>query len=262
MKKKIYIDPGHGGDSIGATYKGRKEQDDTLRLAKRVRDYLVKQYEVEVKLSREGDTNPEIIARANEANAWGADYFSSLHRNAFKPNAAKGVENWVYSKVSKTGGTYKKAERLLELVCKATGFVNRGMRLGAPKYADFGVNSLTLMDSCLLEVGFIDSDEDNKTFDAKFEAMAQAIAQGLAEAVGAEKIAPAAPAEPEATDKTLYRVQVGAFHSKENAEAYAAEVRAKGFEAFVTIAGDVDGDGKVTAADARTALRESVGLEG
>lgn len=260
MKKKIYIDPGHGGSSIGATYKGRKEQDDTLRLAKRVRDYLVKQYVVEVKLSREGDTNPEIIARANEANAWGADYFASLHRNAFKPNQAKGVENWVYSKVSKTGATYKKAERILELICKATGFVNRGMRLGAPSYADFGVNSLTLMDSCLLEVGFIDSDEDNKTFDAKFDAMAQAIAQGLAEAVGAEKTAPAAPAAPQ--NKTLYRVQVGAFHSKENAEAYAAKVKAEGFDAFVTVAGDVDGDGKVTAADARTALRTSVGLEG
>lgn len=262
MKKKIYIDPGHGGDSIGATYKGRIEQDDTLRLAKKVRDYLVKQYEVEVKLSREGNTNPEIIARANEANAWGANYFASLHRNAFKPNAAKGVENWVYSKVSKTGATYKKAERILELLCKATGFVNRGMKLGAPSYADFGVNSLTMMDSCLLEVGFIDSDEDNKTFDAKFDAMAQAIAQGLAEAVGAGKVAPAAPATPETTGKTLYRVQVGAFHSKETAEAYAAEVRAKGFDAFVKVEGDLDGDGKVTASDARAALRTSVGLEG
>ncbi len=257
MKKKIYIDPGHGGGSIGATYKGRKEQDDTLRLAKKVRDYLVKQYEVEVKLSREGDTNPEIIARANEANAWGADYFISLHRNAIGPNKAKGVEVWVYSKVSKTGGTYKKAERILELTCKATGFANRGTKLGAPSYSDFGVNSLTMMDSCLLEVGFIDSDADNKTFDSKFDAMAQAIALGLADAVEAEVKDEA----PKAENKTLYRVQVGAFYSKENAEAYATKAKAAGFEAFVTVAGDVDGDGKVTAADARTALRQSVGLE-
>lgn len=256
MSKKIYIDPGHGGDSIGATYKGRVEQDDTLRLAKRVRDFL-KPYDVEVKLSREGNTNPEIILRANEANDWGADYFASLHRNAIGPNEAKGAEAWVYSKVSPTGETYKKAERVLDGLCKATGFVNRGVKRGAPSYSDFGVNSLTQMDSCLYEVGFIDSDEDNKTFDSKFDAMAQAIAQGLAEAVDAElKDAP----KPES--KTLYRVQVGAFYDKKNAEAYAAKARAEGFDAFVAVAGDVNGDGKVTAADARDALRQAVGLEG
>lgn len=256
MSKKLYIDPGHGGGSIGATYKGRKEQDDTLRLAKRVRDYL-KPYDVEVKLSREGNTNPEIIERANEANAWGANYFLSIHRNAHKPNQAKGAEVWAYSKISKTGGTYKKAERILLGVCKVTGFVNRGVKLGAPSYSDFGVNSLTQMDSCLLEVGFIDSDEDNKTFDSKFEAMAQEIAQGLVEAIGAEL-----KDSPKTESKTLYRVQVGAFYSKENAEAYAAKARAEGFDAFVAVAGDVDGDGEVTAADARHVLRQSVGLEG
>ena len=32
-----------------------------------------------------------------------------------------------------------------------------------------------------------------------------------------------------------------------------------GFEAFVTIKGDVDGDGKITAADAREALNKAVG---
>lgn len=255
--KKIYIDPGHGGDSIGATYKGRVEQDDTLRLAKKVRDAL-KKYDVEVKLSREGNTNPEIIDRANEANAWGADYFISIHRNAIGPNIAKGAEVWVYSKSSKTGATYKKAERILDLLCKAAGFADRGVKLGAPSYSDFGVNSLTLMDSCLLEVGFIDSDHDNKLFDSKFDEMAEAIALGLADAVDADM--KEAPAKPES--KTLYRVQVGAFYDKKNAEAYAAKARAEGFDAFVAVAGDVDGDGKVTAADAREALRLSVGLEG
>lgn len=35
--KRIFIDPGHGGGSIGSYYKGRKEQDDCLRLALEVK---------------------------------------------------------------------------------------------------------------------------------------------------------------------------------------------------------------------------------
>lgn len=261
---KIYIDAGHGGDSIGATYKGRKEQDDTLRLALAVKELLLTQKGVEVKLSRETSVNPSINARAAEANAWGADYFISYHRNAFKPNAAQGVEVWVYSKASVQGDTYKKAENILKKVCSATGYKNRGVKRGAAAYANYGVNSLTKMSSCLFECGFIDSDADNAIFDSKFAAMVKAFAVGLVEAAGGtwkEPTTETNKTENKTDDGVLYRVQIGAFKNKANAEAYAAKARAEGFEAFVTVAGDVDGDGKITAADARDALRAAVGLE-
>lgn len=64
-----------------------------------------------------------------------------------------------------------------------------------------------------------------------------------------------------ADSNILYRVQVGAFHNKAYADAMAAKLKAAGYDAFVAIAGDVDGDGKVTAADARTVLRKAVDLE-
>lgn len=64
----------------------------------------------------------------------------------------------------------------------------------------------------------------------------------------------------ESSGSTLYRVQVGAFHVKSNAEAMVAKLKAAGFDAFVSISGDVDGDGKVTAADARQVLRQAVDL--
>jgi len=63
------------------------------------------------------------------------------------------------------------------------------------------------------------------------------------------------------TDDIIYRVQVGAFKNKENADNYVKTLKAAGFEAFTVIAGYVDGDGQITSADARTALRKSVGLE-
>ena len=180
---KIYIDAGHGGSSIGAVYKGRKEQDDTLRLALAA-GKLVEAQGVTVKYSRTTDVNPDLTGRCNEANAWGADYFISIHRNAYQPNQAQGVEAYVYSKCNVGGGTYNKAKVIVDDVCAATEFKNRGVKLGAPSYTDFAVNSVTEMSSCLLECGFIDSDADNKIFDEKFNAMALALAKGLCAAVG------------------------------------------------------------------------------
>lgn len=63
--------------------------------------------------------------------------------------------------------------------------------------------------------------------------------------------------------KTYYRVQIGAFEDKTAAENLAAMARRDGFMAAVVpyVRGDVDGDGKVTAADARLALRIATGLD-
>lgn len=259
---KIYIDPGHGGSSIGATYKGRKEQDDCLRLALKVRDLLLQQKNVEVKMSRTGDTNPDLEDRAAEANAWGADYFISIHRNALAPNKANGVEIWIYSGCATGGETYNKALTILLNVCKATGFKNRGIKKGAPSYKDFAVNRLTKMSSCLAEVGFIDNDSDNAIFDKKFNEMAAAIARGIYEENGGKwaeistKTEEKAPAK---NDGYIYTVQVGAFSDKKNAEAYAEKVKKAGFDAFVAVKGDYDGDGKITAKDAQNVLNKSVG---
>ena len=218
MKKKIFIDPGHGGDTIGAAYKGRKEQDDCLRLAKAVRDILLTQANVEVMLARDDDFDVELEERAKMANRWGAHYFCSLHRNASNKHNAKGVEAWIYTKCAIGGTTYCMAERLVNGLVATVGFVDRGVKLGAPSYKDYAVNRCTEMSSCLLEVGFIDNDDDNAIFDAFFADIALSIAKSLMANVGLEYEAP-------------------------------------------MVLGDVDGDGKVTAADARIILRASVGLE-
>ena len=96
------------------------------------------------------------------------------------------------------------------------------------------MNRVTTMDSCLLEVGFIDNTKDNAAFDQKFDAMALAIAEGLCAAVGVTYQTPAAaPANTDGGD--LYRVQIGAFSNKANAEALAKKAKAAGFDAVVTV---------------------------
>ena len=263
--KKIYIDPGHGGEAIGASYNGRKEQDDCLRLSLAVKAQLLTQKGVEVMLSREDDTNPDIMDRAKEANEWGADYFISIHRNAFTPNKAKGVEAWCYSKCAVGGATYNKAEKIVKEICAATDFVDRGVKLGAPSYADFGVNRYTEMSSCLLETGFVDSDSDNAIFDKQFDKIAKAIAKSIYESnVGKWVDKPTKTEEKTQAeeDGLVYLVQVGAFSKKANAEACVEKAKKAGFaDAFIAVKGDMDGDGKITAADSREVTRASVGLK-
>lgn len=245
--KKIFIDPGHGGGSIGATYKGRREQDDCLRLALAVKQLLDTQKDVQVILSREDSSNPSIADRCQAANSADADYFVSIHRNAFAPNKAAGIEAWIYSSAATGGETYTLAENLVRGICEAVPFIDRGVKKGAPAYKDFGVNRLTKMNSCLLEVGFIDSDSDNALFDGYFADMALGLTRALMKNVG-----------------LTFRANVIAGDVDGDGRITSADARlilraAVGLEELDAEAADYDGDGKITASDARDVLRAAVG---
>lgn len=178
---RICIDPGHGGRDPGAVNGKRYEKDDVLRLALRVKTILEKRG-VEVVLTRESDREVTIADRCALGNEKKCDYFLSLHRDAAGP-LAYGVSMWVYSKAET--GTLNKAQAILDAVLAVTPTYNRKVNKGTPQtYPDFGVNVQTLMDSALLELGFITNSEDNKRFDDHFEAYAHAIAEGLCKGLG------------------------------------------------------------------------------
>lgn len=254
---KVYIDAGHGGFTnskkrgynTGAAYNGRKESEDVFQLAQAVADTLIFQPNVEVRMSRTADEDPELMTRCRDANAWGADYFISIHRNAFAPNKASGVEAWIYSKAAKNGDAWTKAARFVDGLCKVTGLTNRGVHLGAPNYTDYAVNNYTNMTSCLLEVGFVDNDKDNAAFDKHFAEMVEVIAEGLCKAVGVEYI------------KKGDVNGDGKVDVEDARKVLRAAVGLENLNSAETKRADVDGDGKVTVADARAVLRESVGLE-
>ena len=246
---KIFIDPGHGGDSIGASYKGRLEQDDCLRLAKAVRDILFTQKGVETMLSREDNTDPDLLERCERANGWGADYFLSIHRNAFSPEVATGVEAWCYSKVAIGGTTYSMAERIVSDLCAVSGLVNRGVKLGHPSGGDYAVNRFTNMSSCLLEVGFIDNTKDNTIFDTTFAEFALSIAKSVMENAGLAFVPPVVIGDVDGDGKVTA------------SDARLILRAAVGLEDVSLETGDVDGDGKITSTDARDALRIATGQE-
>ena len=247
---RYVIDPGHGGDTIGACYRGRKEQDDCLRLAKAVRDILVTQKDVETLLTREDDVDVDLLERCDFANDANAYYFLSLHRNAFVPEGATGVEAWVYSKTETGGVTYNKAQLIVDRLCEVTGYVNRGVKKGAPEYRDYAVNRYSEMHSCLLEVGFIDNTKDNVLFDTMFADIALSIATSLLEIAGIAYVPPVIKGDADGDGKVTA------------ADARLILRAAVGLEDVAIERGDLDGDGRITSADAREALKFATGQEG
>ena len=88
MAIKIYIDQGHNpvNPNAGAEGNGLREQNLVYKIGIELAEMLRRNGNFEVRLSRPtpetqlGDSKASSLsARVNEANAWGADYFISLH---------------------------------------------------------------------------------------------------------------------------------------------------------------------------------------
>lgn len=199
MSKKVCLDCGHGGSDPGAVNGARTEKADVLKMGLRVRDLLTAQG-INVVMTRTADKDVSINERCKIANAAKCDYFLSIHRNAASPDAV-GNEIWVHSQAA--AHVVDKAQKILSAVCAVSG-KNRGVKKGAAgNYTDYGVNRDTDMPSALLELGFITSDTDNKSFDTHFDAYAKAIAKGVCAALGVDYKEPQpAPAKPSTGNST------------------------------------------------------------
>lgn len=176
----VFIDPGHGGNDRGASVESsRVEKDDNLKMALAVKDIL-EQRGIKVEMSRTTDVNVELQDRCYMANKSKSTLFVSLHRNSAK--SGKGVEIWAKSNKPKADTTL--ATCIMDNLDKAGITENRGVRfgyMGNPK-TNYFVNNATDMPSCLVELGFVTSHEDNQLLDKNFNEYAKAIADGIVEA--------------------------------------------------------------------------------
>lgn len=172
---QVVIDPGHGGNDVGAEFEGRYEKDDNLALALLVKEKL-DDMGIDVILTRDDDSYISLEKRCRIANRKKALLFVSLHRNS--ADGAQGVEIWVSD--SKPTADAMLANDILDGLESAGISENRGVKYGyAQGNGNYYVNSHTLMPSCLVELGFINSEADNRLFDSNLEIYAQAIAEAL-----------------------------------------------------------------------------------
>ncbi len=96
VKRRIVIDPGHGGHDPGAVgLKGLYEKDVVLDIALKLKEILLSDPLNEVFLTRETDIFLPLEERTAIANKKSADLFVSIHANASPRRKAKGVETYL-----------------------------------------------------------------------------------------------------------------------------------------------------------------------
>lgn len=182
MATKIFIDQGHNPENpnAGAEGSGYREQDLVYRIGIILSDILTRRG-FETRLSRPtpdsqlGSSNlTSLEARVNSANAWGADYFISLHTNASASESANGSEALVYSADS---AAFPLAEDILAQLSIATGLRNRGVLLRPGLY----VLRKTNMPSVLVELGFITNPTDASLMANSPDLFAVGVADGISE---------------------------------------------------------------------------------
>ncbi len=255
---KIVIDPGHGGSDSGATYKGRREKDDVLRLGLEVGKLLQRNGE-DVYYTRVSDVYNTPLEKAEMGNKVNADFFLSLHRNSTNTaNSANGASATVYEI---SGLREEMANELLKGLEKI-GYSNRGI-LERP---DAVILRRTKMPTVVLDVGFIDNEGDNAIFDEKFYQLAREIAlailtvlrkkepskgnENLEDSANSNQIENEIPIENEIKQdvpqklveeqrKPLYRVQVGAFRNYQNAVRFLNQLQNGGYPAFILSENDI-----------------------
>lgn len=184
MPKLVVIDPGHGGDDPGAQAPGLSEAAVTLKIAKRLKAALVRDFQVDVKLTRPDNRTVSLGARSKFANDRNADYFVSVHINA---GGGTGYEDFVHDNAGST--TSQRRDKVHEAV---TRFLReRGVADRGKKRANFAVLRETEMSAVLTENLFIDRAEDARLLkdDAFLTGLAEAHARGIAAAVNLPRVA-------------------------------------------------------------------------
>lgn len=215
---KVFIGIGHGGADPGAVANGFKEKDLNLQIALACKDYLT-QYGVEVKMSRTKDENDTLSEEIRECNTFSPDLAVDIHNNAGGGDGAEVFHHY-------GGGTGKTlAINILDEIIK-TGQNSRGVktRKNSAGQDYYGFIREVKAPAVIVECAFVDNATDLEILatEGKRKSMGQAIAKGILKTLGVE-----------IQGDRLYRVQVGAYSVKSNAEAMLEKLKAAGFAGYI-----------------------------
>lgn len=144
----VVIDPGHGGDNLGAEYEEYTEKDMTLIVAKAMKEELEKYDNIIVYLTREDDKSMTIKDRALFAKEKNADFLFCLHFNSSVNHNLYGAEIWV----SAFGDYYVQGRQFAEInmqIFEDMGLFLRGIKV---RLNDSGDNYYGILRYCT-EVG-------------------------------------------------------------------------------------------------------------
>ena len=191
-KRAIFLDPGHGGSDSGAVANGVREKDLTLSVYNKVSSRLAS-LGYSVLTSRNTDKDVGLVSRADQANKSNADMFLSIHFNAGGRGSSYGIETYYYkdrpeytpainkdkhNDSERLEKSKKLAQKIQQSLVSKTGAFDRGV-----KRETFAVLRETSIPSILVELGFIDNQEEVKKIKTNEyqEKLADGIVDGIVE---------------------------------------------------------------------------------
>lgn len=222
MSKKIYISPSSqpaNTYAVGNT----NEQEQCRKIAAALEKELDR-----CGFNSKAGLSGTMYTRTAESNSFGADLHLPIHTNAFDGKVA-GLRIMVYKK----GG---EAEQIAKAIMAELAHITPGTSDGISVQPQLYEIKASNAPCVYIEVGFHDNKEEAQWIIDHTQDIAVAIAKGLCNHYGVKYIPANAEPQPEVkpAEKTIYRVQVGAFHNRDNAVRLRDELIAKGYEAFVT----------------------------
>ncbi|MGG6312006.1 N-acetylmuramoyl-L-alanine amidase [Paenibacillus macerans] len=174
--KTVVLDAGHGGSDPGAiSVTKKKEKDFNLAVVLKVQQLLQNDPNINLVLTRTGDTYPTLQDRVKVAENAGADIFISVHANSGSATAS-GVETYYTRSESKS-----LANVMHKHLVQASGLADRKVRTQS-----LHVTRETTMPAVLLECGYLSNKSDDALLatDEYRNKVAQGIVDGIKEYLG------------------------------------------------------------------------------
>ena len=210
---KVYLSPSDQWSNIVAGGK-HSEAFHCIKIADYARAYLeLNGYDVKVGSSVKENTYKD---RVKESNEWGADLHIPIHTNA-----GKGHGTLMLCYPTRINNAY--VYNIYKEVAELTPTDDKGIQSTTSLYEINATKCVT----AYLESEFHDNEDTEEWIDNHEKELGRAIAKGVCIASGKAHFA-------ELTNlKKFYKVQVGAFHNRKNAEKLKKELTKKGYNGYI-----------------------------
>lgn len=215
MAKKIYISPSSQTANMYAVG-NTNEAAQCRKIALLLVDALIRcGFEAKTNVT-EGKS---MYDRVRESNDWNADAHIPIHTNAVNGKVA-GFRGFYYQ----AGG---EGYKLVDAIMDAVAPITPGTSDGISSYQSLYEVKASNAPCAYLELGFHDNREEAQYIIDHTAELAEAICKGICNHYKVKYVAP------KVASAKLYRVQVGAFREKANAEALEKKLEKAGYDAFI-----------------------------
>lgn len=167
----VVIDPGHGGENLGAEYENYVEKEMTMIVANAMKEELEKYDGIQVYMTRYGDieTDMTLEERSEFAKSVNADFMFCLHFNMSEYHTLFGAECWIsaFGEEYSKGYSFASVEMdlLQELGLYSRGIKTRLNKKGTDYYGIIRTATEREIPCVLIEHCHLDQENDKPFYD-------------------------------------------------------------------------------------------------